>query len=194
VTGGLLVLGSIHTEMQALLADKRAPLFNRTTDEIELSHLDIASLVAMLRHHTELTAPRLLSLWALFEGVPKFYRDCFEQGVLGAGRRELVRKMFFLSSSPLRSEADNWFLKELRGRYDLVLKHIARHEGCTHSWCRLRLKQYLAVRNESGLACADSVLVTSAQTEVARHLSLQGHCLACSCVVESTGRSKHAVS
>jgi len=41
--------------------------------------------------------------------------------------------MFFSSSSPLRTEADNWFLRELRGRYDLVLKYVARHPGCTHA-------------------------------------------------------------
>jgi hypothetical protein len=40
--------------------------------------------------------------------------------------------MFFRSSSPLRDEAENWFLSELRGRYDVLLKHIARHPGCTH--------------------------------------------------------------
>lgn len=41
--------------------------------------------------------------------------------------------MFFSSSSPLRTEADNWFLRELRGRYDLALKYIATHAGCTNA-------------------------------------------------------------
>jgi hypothetical protein len=36
-------------------------------------------------------------------------------------------------TSPLRTEAENWFLMELRGRYDVVLKFIARHNGCLHS-------------------------------------------------------------
>ena len=40
--------------------------------------------------------------------------------------------MFFSSSSPLRHEADNWFLHELHGRYDLVLKYVASHPGCTN--------------------------------------------------------------
>ena len=29
----------------------------------------------------------MLFLWNLFEGVPKFYRDCFEQGVIDADRQ-----------------------------------------------------------------------------------------------------------
>ena len=34
VAGGLLVLGSLHTELVALLEDRSAPLYNRTTDHI----------------------------------------------------------------------------------------------------------------------------------------------------------------
>src|SRR5262245_35891593 len=132
VEGGLIVLGSVQTEINALLEDRAAPLYNRTTDELALSHLDIASLLELLRAHADPSAERLLFLWNLFEGVPKFYRDCYEQGVLDGGRRDVLERAFFLSSSPLRTEADNWFLKELHGRYDVVLKYIARHSGCQH--------------------------------------------------------------
>ena len=132
VPGGLIVLGSIHTEMAALLEDRSAPLFSRITDELDVTHLDIASILEILRAHGTTDMETLLFLWNLFEGVPKFYRDCFEQGVLGAPRRALLETMFFSSSSPLRNEADNWFLRELRGRYDLVLKVVATHPGCTN--------------------------------------------------------------
>ncbi len=132
VPGGLLVLGSIHVELVALLEDRNAPLYNRTTDHIELDHLDIASLSTLLREHADTEPNRLLFLWNLFEGVPKFYRDCYEQGVLDKGRHDLLRQMFFRSSSPLRTEAENWFLSELRGRYDIVLKFVARRPGCNH--------------------------------------------------------------
>lgn len=133
VRGGLIVLGSIHADMVALLEDRNAPLFNRLTDQIELSHLDIASVLEILRAHADAGPARLLLLWNLFEGVPKFYRDCFEQGVIGVDRRTLLERMFFLSSSPLRTEADNWFLRELHGRYDTVLKYVATHPGCSHA-------------------------------------------------------------
>ncbi len=132
VAGGLFVLGSIHTEMVALLEDRGAPLYNRTTDHIELDHLDIAAVLELLREHADDSPERLLFLWNLFEGVPKFYRDCFEQGVLAGTRHELLRQMFFRSSSPLRTEADHWFLSELRGRYDVILKYVARKPGCSN--------------------------------------------------------------
>jgi AAA+ ATPase superfamily predicted ATPase len=133
VPGGLIVLGSIHTEMMALLEDRSAPLYNRVTDSLDITHLDIASVLAILCDHAEASPERLLFLWNLFEGVPKFYRDCYEQGVLGATRPELLRRIFFESSSPLRTEAENWFLRELRGRYDVVLKFVARNPGRMHN-------------------------------------------------------------
>ena len=132
VRGGLIVLGSIHTEMVALLEDRMAPLYNRVTDTINLTHLDIGSILSILQDHADPTPERLLFLWNLFEGVPKFYRDCFEQDVLAADRKTLLRRIFFESSSPLRSEAENWFLRELRGRYDVVLKYVARNPGRMH--------------------------------------------------------------
>ncbi len=133
VTGGLIVLGSLHAEMTALLENRDAPLFNRTTDTLALGHLDIGSVLEMLRIHADDDPSRLLFLWNLFEGVPKFYRDAYEQGVLGADRYLLLNRLFFSSSSPLRNEADNWFLRELRGRYDMVLQYLAKHPGCTNS-------------------------------------------------------------
>ncbi|MEX0612490.1 MAG: ATP-binding protein [Pirellulales bacterium] len=133
VAGGLIVLGSIYTEMMALLEDRTAPLYNRITDTIDLTHLDTNSILAILRDHADTAPERLLFLWNLFEGVPKFYRDCYEQGVLEADRQTLLRRIFFESSSPLRTEADNWFLRELRGRYDVVLKFVARNPGRMHN-------------------------------------------------------------
>jgi len=133
VPGGLIVLGSVYTEMTALLEDRSAPLYNRITDTIDLTHLDIQSIRAILRDHADVSPERLLFMWNLFEGVPKFYRDCYEQGVLAADRPTLLRRIFFESSSPLRTEAENGFLRELRGRYDVVLKYVARNPGRMHN-------------------------------------------------------------
>lgn len=131
-SGGLIVLGSIHTEMTALLDDRQAPLYNRVTDVIDLAHWDIGAIMSVLQDHTDAAPDRLLTLWTLFEGVPKFYRDCWEQGVIDKPVAEILRKIFFGSSSPLRTEAENWYLRELRGRYDTVLKFVARHPGSSH--------------------------------------------------------------
>lgn len=140
VQGGVFTLGSIHTEMTAILEDKGSPLFNRVTDRIEIGHWDFETLFEMFRAHGVLDPYHRLFLWTLFEGVPKFYRDCFDQGVLHAGddhRSSTLRLMFFEGSSPLKDEADNWFLRELRGRYDTVLTLLARGGPLSHG----RLKE-----------------------------------------------------
>lgn len=135
VGGGLFTLGSIHTEMTAILEDRASPLFNRVTDRLDIGHWDFETLFEMFRAHDIGDAHHRLFLWCLFEGVPKFYRDCFDQGVLRPGtnyRSNTLRTMFFEGSSPLKDEADNWFLRELRGRYDTVLTLLARLGPLSH--------------------------------------------------------------
>ncbi len=131
--GGLFVLGSIHTEMTAILEDQTSPLFNRITDRIEIDHWDFETLFEMFKSHGVEVPEHMLFLWAIFEGVPKFYRDCFDQDVLSLTddyRQTTLRKLFFEGSSPLRDEATNWFLRELRGRYDSLLKILANEGPC----------------------------------------------------------------
>ncbi len=135
-SGGLFVLGSIHNEMMAVLEDRRSPLFNRVTDRLEIRHLDFAALKQMWLAHGITDSYQQLFLWSLFEGIPKFYRDCFEQGVLRSDasyRETILRELFFKGSSPLRTEADNWFLNEFRGRYESLLKILAANDGCAHA-------------------------------------------------------------
>jgi len=148
IKGCLVVLGSIHAEMTALLDDRRAPLFNRITDRLELDHLDIGSVKEIIQAHAGGTPQELLFYWGLFEGVPKFYRDCYEQGVLGQQREEVLRRMFFESSSPLRNEAENWFLQELRGRYNMILRFIAQQPGCMNGDIEARLRELDPARHK----------------------------------------------
>lgn len=134
-SGGLFVLGSIHTEMTAILDDQASPLFNRLTHRIRVEHWDFSTLFEMFRAHGVGDRNQQLFLWSMFEGVPKFYRDAFDQGVLAPApdhRRRTLRKLFFEGSSPLRDEAANWFLRELRGRYDSVLKLLASKGPCPY--------------------------------------------------------------
>ncbi len=130
--GGLFVLGSVHTEMTAILDDRRSPLFNRITHRIGVGHLDLETLFEMFDAHGVHTPDRQLLLWTLFEGVPKFYRDCFEQGVLSddVGREDILRVLFFEGPSPLRDEAASWFLKEIGGGYESILRLVAKHGPC----------------------------------------------------------------
>ena len=147
VPGGLIVLGSVYTEMKALLDDKTAPLYNRVTDTLDVDHLDPRTVAEILATHGNSTPEHLLFMWNLFEGVPKFYRDCFEQDVIAGERSDVIRRMFFGSSSPLRHEAENWFLSEFRGEYDVALKYVAAHPGCTYKDIRSEASRFNVAPN-----------------------------------------------
>lgn len=166
--GGLFVLGSIHTEMTAILEDRSSPLFNRVTHRIEVGHWDFATLFEMFEAHDVRDPGQRLFLWSLFEGVPKFYRDCFEQDVLAPMpdfRRRTLRRLFFEGSSPLRDEAANWFLSELRGRYDSVLKLLAKRGPCSYG-------ELVADYGEAGSG-GEKQLTAYLQTLIDRYLMVE---------------------
>jgi len=100
--GGLFVLGSIQSEMEALLDDKAAPLYGRLTAQRSIHHWDFEDLLQVFSAHGLKDPYQWLTLWCFFEGVPKFYRDAHEQGLFDVGaeqfREELLRRMFLMSS------------------------------------------------------------------------------------------------
>ena len=118
--GGIFVLGSLHSDMSALLEDKAAPLYGRITAQLRLDHWEFEDLMSVFRSQGVESTAQWLTLWTFFEGVPKFYHDAFEQRLFEVPpqdlARELLVRMFLRGSSPLSEEADTWFLRELRGR------------------------------------------------------------------------------
>ena len=82
----LIVLGSIHAEMTALL-EADAPLYHRATDHLDLRHLDLAS--SATARHARGRPHRLLFLWNLFEACEVLPR-LLQQGVLRGTREELI--------------------------------------------------------------------------------------------------------
>ncbi|RKJ98603.1 ATP-binding protein [Alicycliphilus denitrificans] len=135
--GGLFVLGSLQSEMNALLDDKSAPLYGRVTAQIPLDHWDFEDLLSVFASQGLQGPNQWLTLWTFFEGVPKFYHDAYEQELFQVAApefsSELLRRMFIRSSSPLSEEADTWFLRELRGKAVSVLHFLADHAGCSHA-------------------------------------------------------------
>jgi uncharacterized protein len=57
-TDGLILLGSLQTEMDALLADRRAPLFGRATAVLAVDHLQPSVTAEILARHGRLDGER----------------------------------------------------------------------------------------------------------------------------------------
>lgn len=140
--GGMFVLGSLHTEMTALLEDRSSPLYARVTDRMALDHWDFNTLFQVFEDQGVTQPEDWLSLWGLFEGVPKFYRDCSHQNVFasadaaatepGSLGPKAVQALFFSASAPLAEEAGTWFMRELRGASVSILRLLAQQQPCTH--------------------------------------------------------------
>jgi len=136
-SGGLFVLGSLQSEMSALLDDKAAPLYGRLTHSFRLDHWDFEDLLAVYNDHGLEDPYQWLLLWTYFEGVPKFYRDAYGQGLFDASsdqlRDELLVRLFLNEGSPLSEEADTSFLREMRGQLLSILHFVADHPGTGHN-------------------------------------------------------------
>ena len=136
-SGGLFVLGSLQSEMSALLDDKAAPLYGRLTHSFRLDHWDFEDLLSVYSDHGLDDPCQWLRLWTYFEGVPKFYRDAYGQGLFAASadelRNEILVRLFLSEGSPLSEEADTSFLREMKGQLLSILHFVADHPGAGHN-------------------------------------------------------------
>ncbi len=105
--GGLIVLGSVETEMEALLENRRAPLFGRTTFNMTLAPWSLSTIFKVCERHGALDPARCLTLWTLFGGVPKYWRHFAETDGLdnipgwSQWTKELCERLFLRSDAPL---------------------------------------------------------------------------------------------
>ena len=136
--GGLVLLGSVQTEMEALLDDRRAPLFGRTTFDLTLGPWDLRTVFEVCGDHGAASPERTLTLWTLFGGVPKYWRHFAETTGLDAitawepWARQVCEQLFLRADSPLREEGDSLLGRELHRNYLAVLRVVAERKSCTH--------------------------------------------------------------
>ena len=137
--GGLIVLGSVQADMEALLHDRRAPLFGRTTFELTLGPWNLTTIFEVCRAHGADDPARCLTLWTLFGGVPKYWRHFAETDGLDTvpewepWTQQVCERLFLRSGSPLREEGEGLLARELRRNYLAILRTLAERPSCTHA-------------------------------------------------------------
>ena len=141
--GGLILLGSVQTEMEALLDDRQAPLFGRKTFDISLGPWMLSTVLEVADRHGAGEPARVLTLSTLFGGVPKYWRDYGESGGTGGGsgpgatgRVMCANASSFASILRCADEGESLLGRELRRNYLAVLRAVARHGPCTHAELR----------------------------------------------------------
>ena len=139
MVGGLIVLGSVQAEMEALLNDRQAPLFGRTTFDLRLDPWDLQTIFEVCHDHGASNPTRCLTLWTLFGGVPKYWRHFAETDGLNTipewepWTQEVCERLFLRSDSPLREEGESLLGRELRRNYVAILRTLAERGPCTHA-------------------------------------------------------------
>ena len=129
--GGLILLGSVQTEMEALLNNRRAPLYGRTTFNLALDPWDVRTVLEVSERHGAANPHRCLSAWTLFGGVPKYWRHFAEAGSLDGlydwrdWIAELCGRLFLRADAPLREEGESLLGLELRRNYLAILRVLA---------------------------------------------------------------------
>ena len=137
--GGLILLGSVQTEMEALLDDRQAPLFGRKTFDIALQPWELSTVFEVAGDHGAGASSRCLTLWALFGGVPKYWRHFAEAGDLQAipdwrdWAQQVCERLFLRADSPLREEGEHLLGRELRRHYVAILRTLASCGPCTRA-------------------------------------------------------------
>ena len=167
-SGGLFVLGSLQSEMSALLDDKAAPLYGRLTHSFRLDHWDFEDLLAVYNDHGLEDPYQWLLLWTYFEGVPKFYRDAYGQGLFdvssGQLRNELLVRLFLNEGSPLSEEADTSFLREMKGQLLSILHFVADHPGTGHNELVASMQSPTDFWNHCGTSFAEAMISAKCST------------------------------
>ena len=143
IAGGLLLLGSVQSEMEALLNDRHAPLFGRTTFEILLEPWNLETVFDVCREHHAIDPERCLTLWTLFGGVPKYWRhyaelddDVHAIPEWEPWAQQICERLFLRSDSPLREEGESLLGRELRRNYVALLRTVAERGPRTHAELR----------------------------------------------------------
>ena len=137
--GGLIVLGWVQTEMEALLEDRKAPLFGRTTFHVSLGPWDLRTVFEVCGRHGAGDPARCLTLWTLFGGIPKYWRHFAETDGLDAipdwtdWAAELCARLFLRSDALLREEGEALMGRELRRAYLAIFRTLAERRVCSHA-------------------------------------------------------------
>ena len=100
--GGLVLLGSVQSEMEEALHGRRSPLYGRVTWSLALAPWTAGTTLRVARRHLPSHLRRFLTLWTVFDGVPKYWEH-FSRATpsrSSCGRRATRRRGWAPPTSP----------------------------------------------------------------------------------------------
>lgn len=145
--GGIIVLGSVQSEMNLLLEDSRTPLFGRTTFNLNFGPWDLRTVFQVCDLHRAHDPKRFLTLWTLFGGVPKYWRHFSEVEDIDPipnwrdWAAEVCASLFLRTGAPLQQKGEMLLHHELRRASLAILRVVAERTRCSHADLRRALPE-----------------------------------------------------
>ena len=139
----LIVSGSYAGMMNRLFAAKKAPLFNRATNTINLEQLSFKTTVKVLADFGVLSPEEQVSFYCVFGGVP-FYYVLLEK-LENRSFENAVNALFFDVGAQLKEEGENVLRQEFGNAY---VKYYAILEAINAGYVSLNeISQKVGVRS-----------------------------------------------
>ena len=152
-TGSLILLGSVQSEMEALLQDRNAPLYGRTNFDLDLEPWTLKTIFEVCEEHGASDPSRCLTLLTLFGGVPKYWQEfSLLEGIAeisgwSSWAEAVCSELFLVRDAPLRREGEFLLAGELRQRYLSVLEAVASLASGTSADIRQALPDVTSITN-----------------------------------------------
>ena len=152
--GCLIILGSVQTEMQALVDDIRAPLYLRADYNVDLGPWDLKTVFEVCEEHGASDPNRTLTLLTLFGGVPKYWQVFSRSASPSANvdwatwAETVCTELFLVPDAPLRHEGDTLLAGELHQNARSVLGAVAARGPCTYTVLRNELPGLRSLRDD----------------------------------------------
>lgn len=163
--GALILLGSVQSEMAELLHGRRSPLYGRATWSLSLRPWSVATTLRVAKRHVPDHLDRLLTLWTVFDGVPKYWRNLarFAGELPRTGHdewtMEMAVRMFLDSGGALRDEGELLLGRELERENLVLLREIADRRFATLAGLRRVFPEMAGLQQRLDILVRDLKLV-----------------------------------
>lgn len=126
----LICVGSVYSFMEKIFASRHEPLFGRVTGKIVLKPLKIPVIKTMLKDKKAYSFNYLLELYAMFNGVAKYYEYLEEYKLFGKTPQEIFERLFLETDAPLATEGKDLLMEEFGADYQTFFSilEVVAHE------------------------------------------------------------------
>jgi len=111
----LIVSGSYVGLMNRLFTSKKAPLFNRATNTINLQPLSFKTVIEILKEFGISTSSQHISFYCVFGGIPYYY--LLIEKLEDRSFHSVVKSLFFDVGAQLRDEGESILRQEFGNAY-----------------------------------------------------------------------------